>query len=108
MITAELAAALPAVVFVLVVALNAVAIGMDQVRVLDAARMSARSAARGDSPAAVRAVASRAAPPGAVVSLQRIGELVQVRVAAAPPGPFRWLTGGRDLSASVAAPLEQP
>lgn len=107
MVTAELAAVLPAVAFVLVVVLNAVAIGIDQVRVVDAARMSARSASRGDDPAEVRAVAIRAAPAGAQISVQRSADLVQVRVSAPPPGPLGWLTGRRPLSASVIAPVEQ-
>lgn len=108
MVTAELAAVLPAVAFVLAVALNAIAIGIDQVRVVDAARMSARSASRGDDAAVVRAVALRAAPDGAQVAMQRSADLVEVRVSAQPPGPLGWLAGGHRLSASVVAPVEQP
>lgn len=106
MVTAELAAVLPAVVLVLTVALNALALGIDQIRVVDAARIAARGASRGDDPAAVRAVVARAAPAGATVTVMRQADLVEVRVSSPVPGPFSWLTGGRALTASVIAPVE--
>lgn len=108
MVTAELAAVLPAVVFVLAIAINAVAIGIDQIRCVDAARMAARSASRGDSPARVSDIGQRAAPSGAAVTVRSLGGDVEVTVSSAPPGPFAWLTGGHRLSASVVAPVESP
>ncbi|WP_265443181.1 TadE family type IV pilus minor pilin [Flexivirga meconopsidis] len=110
MVTAELAATLPALIFVLVVALNAVLIGIDQVRCVDAARVAARAAARGDSAAAVRQVGARAGPGGAAVEVRggpgAAGGTVIVTVRAPVPGPFGWLTGGADLSATVTTPVE--
>lgn len=69
MVTAELAVALPAVVLVLGVCLAGVSAGIDQIRCVDAARLGARAAARGDTAAASRAAALAAAPEGAVVSI---------------------------------------
>lgn len=107
MVTAELAATLPAVVFVLVVVLNAVLIGVNQVRCVDAARVAARAAARGDSAAAVRAVGERAGPRGVTVVADRSADEVTVTVRAPAPGPFGWLVGGWPLSSSVTAPVER-
>lgn len=108
MVSAELAAVLPAVVLVLAVAINAVAIGIDQIRCVDAARMVARSASRGDPPAQVADIGRRSAPSGANVTVRPAGGTVQVFVSSSPPGPFGWLTGGHQLSASVIAPIEEP
>ncbi|MCU1538250.1 MAG: hypothetical protein JWP82_2601 [Humibacillus sp.] len=69
MVTAELAVTLPAVVLVLGMGLAAISAGIDQIRCVDAARAGARSAARGDSIATVRAAAVAAAPAGAVVTV---------------------------------------
>ncbi|MFC6712639.1 TadE family type IV pilus minor pilin [Branchiibius cervicis] len=107
MVTAELAAVLPAIVFVLAVALNAVAIGIDQIRCVDAARMAARSASRGDSPAQISDIGRRAAPGGATVLLRPVADAVEVTVSTQPPGPFGWLIGNHRLSGSVIAPLER-
>jgi hypothetical protein len=82
MATAELAVVLPAVLLVLAVALSAVGLAIDQIRCLDAARVGARAAARGDSAGAVAAVALRAAPPGAQVATGGSGALVTVTVTA--------------------------
>ncbi|KNX36121.1 TadE family type IV pilus minor pilin [Luteipulveratus halotolerans] len=105
MVSAELAAAVPAVVFVLAVALNAIAIGIDQVRCADGARLAARAAARGDTAEAVRAAGLRNAPDRATVLVGN-GDLVQVTVTSPVPGPFGWLVGGADLSATVRAQRE--
>ncbi|WP_233149772.1 TadE family type IV pilus minor pilin [Kineosporia sp. A_224] len=81
--TAETALALPAVVLVLGLVLGVVEVGGAQVRAVDAARASARRAARGDSPGAVLAAARALAPPGATVSVGRSGTGVVVTVSAA-------------------------
>lgn len=86
MVTAETAAALPAVVLVLALGLGAAGVGLDTVRCVDAARVGARAAARGDDGAAA---ARRAAPDGAGVTLTRAGSDVHVDVV----GPGRPLTG---------------
>ncbi|AKU19238.1 hypothetical protein VV02_23450 [Luteipulveratus mongoliensis] len=105
MVSAELAAAVPAVVFVLAVALNAVVIGIDQVRCADAARLAARSAARGDSAGAVQEAGMRNAPAGARVGVA--GDTwVRVSVTSPVPGPLGWLAGDRQLSATAQAERE--
>ncbi|WP_186526239.1 TadE family type IV pilus minor pilin [Leekyejoonella antrihumi] len=108
MVTAELAATLPAVVFVLAVLLNAVVLGIDQVRCVDAARAAARSAARGDSAGQVQVIGARAAPDGATLEVSDSGGSVTVRVSSPVPGPFGWLAGGHHLGADVTAAREQP
>jgi len=106
MVTAELAAAIPALIFMLLVAVNAVMIGIDQVRCVDAARAAARAAARGDSAAAVQEAGARAGPSGSTISVATGDALVQVTVAAPVPGPFGWLVGGRPLRSSASTPVE--
>lgn len=82
MVTAEFAVVLPAVVFVLALSLGALGLALDQVRCVDAARAGARAAARGDSYAAVLLVARRAAPSGALISMDTSDELVRVMVVS--------------------------
>lgn len=83
MVTAEFAVVLPAVVFVLALSLGALGLALDQVRCVDAARSGARAAARGDSYPAVLLVARRAAPSGALVSMDTSEDLVRVSVVSA-------------------------
>jgi hypothetical protein len=82
MVTAELAVVLPALILVLAVALSALGLVVDQVRCVDAATAAARAAARGDSTAAVHAVAARSAPSGSSVATTVGGGLVTVTVSA--------------------------
>lgn len=82
MATAELAIALPAVVLVLALCLTAMAYGIDQVRCVDAARVAARAASRGEPPALVRQLAADRAPEGSVVGIQEGGSTVTVEVSA--------------------------
>ncbi len=84
MVTAEFAVVLPAVVLVLALSLGALGLALDQIRCVDAARVGARAASRGDSPGAVILVASRAAPSDAVVSVGTSGDLVSVSVVSRP------------------------
>ena len=86
MVTAELAAAVPAVLLMLVIGVTAVRLGVDEVRCVDAARLAARALARGDSEAAAVALAARAAPAGSAVTVSGLGAEVVVEV-----------TTGRDL-----------
>ncbi len=108
MITAEFAAVLPAVVLMLGVLLNTVAIGIDQIRCVDAARAVARAVARGEPTAAAKHLAARSAPDGAQLTVGTRGDRVHARVEADVPGPFGWLMDGRDLGATAVAALEQP
>jgi Flp pilus assembly protein TadG len=88
MVTAETAVVLPVLLLVLAGAVAAVTVVGAQLRCVDAAREGARAAARGEGTAAV-ALAERAAPDGAVVTIRPDGEEVGVTVTAeiAPLGP---------------------
>lgn len=104
MVSAELAAAVPALLVVLVLALGAVRLGIDQVRCVDAARLAARALARGDSQGSARALAARSAPPGATIRFSAGPDDVSVEVVA-----VRELSGWRavDLKATSTAAREQ-
>lgn len=108
MVTAELAATIPALIFVLLIAVNAVMIGINQVRCVDAARVAARAAARGDSASAVQEVGARAGPSGSTVAVAGggAGAEVTVTVTAPVPGPFGWLVGGKPLQSEITTPVE--
>lgn len=105
MVTAETAVVLPVLLLVLAGAVAAlVAVGA-QLRCVDAAREGARSAARGETAAAVIAVAAREAPAGARVEVGNGADQVRVTVSAvvAPLGP---LPISVRVSASAAARRE--
>jgi len=105
MVTAELAVAIPAVVLVLALCLAGVTVGIDQSRCVDAARVAARSAARGDTTGAVREIALAAAPAGATVAVAAGGTLVTVTVEARSGG-WGGVLPSWALSARATAPLE--
>ncbi|TDD94755.1 TadE family type IV pilus minor pilin [Jiangella asiatica] len=90
MVTAELAAAFPALVVVLLGAVWAVTLAAAQLRCADAAREAARAAARGEEAAIIREVAAEVAPDGADVEVERGDGTVTVRVSArmSMPGPL--------------------
>ncbi|WP_375484637.1 TadE family type IV pilus minor pilin [uncultured Jatrophihabitans sp.] len=101
MVTAELAACLPALLLVLAVALSAVSVVAAKVRVQDAAREAARAAARGDA-ATGRRLAAQAAPGASVVlssGSDDVTAVVSVRVH--PMGP--WLPTFTVTERAVAA-----
>ncbi|MGW6913405.1 TadE family type IV pilus minor pilin [Kitasatospora sp. NPDC054939] len=85
--TAETAVALPALVLLAVLLVWAVLAASAQIRCVDAARVGARAAARGETGAV--ALAGAAAPPGAVVHLATDASTVRVTVEAPCPGPGR-------------------
>lgn len=89
MVSAELALAVPSVLLVLATCLTALALGVDQVWVVDAARVAARAASRGEDPAAVERLARARAPEGAVISIDATPDRVTILVAA--PARVRWL-----------------
>ena len=104
MATAEFAVALPAVLLVLAVGLTGVRAGLASVQCADAARLAARSLARGDSPAHAQGLAQAAAPRGASIALSSGGATVQVSCAA-QVGPIGGLSVA--VSGSATAALEQ-
>lgn len=109
--TAEAAVAFPALLVVLALAVGVLVSVGDQLRCVDAARVGARAAQRGDADVAVVAAALKVAPPGAQVRIVHHGRLVEVHVTdqvrpffghglpALPPVP---------LSARATAEVEAP
>ncbi|GAA6527531.1 TadE family type IV pilus minor pilin [Intrasporangium sp. DVR] len=106
MVTAELAVAIPVVVFVLLICLAGLSAAIDQVRCVDAARAGSRAAARGDPLAEVHQLAQRAAPEGAVISVSRRGgdALVTVRARA---GGWGGVVPTWTVTAAGRTPVEQ-
>src|SRR3954463_10428928 len=82
MVTAETAVVLPVLLVVLAGAIWVLASVAGQLRCVDAARVGARAAARGDAIAAVTAATSSVAPVGAQVRVVRSGDEVTVEVTA--------------------------
>jgi Flp pilus assembly protein TadG len=84
--TAELAAALPVFVLLLLVGFTGVHATLAKLRCVDAAREAARVAARGESG---DAAARRVAPDGATISVRVEGDVVRavVQVRVRPFGP---------------------
>lgn len=107
MATAEFAVVLPAVVLVLALSWGAMGLAWDQIRCVDAARAGARAAARGDSPGAVMLVAGRAAPSGALVSVEPRGDFVQVSVVSRPRVAASLLPTWLYAASTSSAVLEQ-
>jgi len=82
MVTAELAAALPALVLVVSLLLAVVGAASDASRTSEAARSAARAASVGTDEAAVTAQAKRLAPGGASIQIWVDGPWVRVEVVA--------------------------
>ncbi len=105
MVTAEFALALPAFVVVLVLAVSMLGLVLSQVRCVDAARIGARAASRGDTTAAVTSAALSRAPAGARVQV-RGPDPVTVQVAAPLPAWGGWLPERLAPMAEASAPRE--
>ena len=104
MVSAELALTVPAVLLVLAICLTALALGSDQVRVTEAARVGARAASRGEDPALVRQLAQDRSPEGSQVTVSDSGEGVVVTVVA--PARTRLLPGLPEARGSAHAQWE--
>ena len=105
MVTAETAAVLPVLAFLLAFGLWAVSAAGQQVQCADAAREAARAAARGDADTQVRATAASAAPRGALVSVSETSTLVRVSVVARV-APFGGRLPSLIVTGSATAALE--
>lgn len=103
-VSAELAVAIPSVLLVLALCLTALSLGIDQVRCVDAARVAARAASRGEDPGVVRQLAAARAPRGATVSVGAGPGGVQVEVVA--PRRIRLLPALPAASGSASAVWE--
>ncbi|WP_405448512.1 TadE family type IV pilus minor pilin [Streptomyces erythrochromogenes] len=86
-VTAEAALVIPALVLFAASLVWALMAAAGQIRCVDAARAGARAASRSEPAEVAVAAAREAAPPGARVELERVGDLWRVRVAAPAPGP---------------------
>lgn len=83
-----------------------VALGVTQVKVVDAAREAARSLARSDSEASALAIGRQVAPEQARFSVRREAGEVVVTVSArvrGPGGVFQFLPGFQARATAVAA-----
>jgi len=100
-VTAELATCLPVLVLLLAVALSAVSVAGQRVRMQDAAREAARAAARGDD-ATARRLAQQYAP-GARVTIDRSGGTVTVVAGGSMHLLARWLPSVTVTARAVAA-----
>ena len=110
MVTAETAVVLPVLLVVLVAAVWILACVAAQLRCVDAARVAARAAARGDALAAVTAAAERVAPDRSQVRVSRSGDEVTVRVTAQlrPFGAALRRLPATRVEAAATAVLEAP
>jgi hypothetical protein len=107
-VTAETAAALPAVAVVAAALVGVGHVAMAQLQCLDAARASARLAARGESGGAVSARAVATAPPGATVAVSTSGAEVTVSVAAAVALPLGFTVPVLGRAVADAEPAPDP
>lgn len=108
-VTAETAVVLPVLVAVAIGLAWVVSLGVAHVRVVDAARETARALARDEQPDTALSLGRRVAPHGSTIAVQeREGTLV-VTVAAEVRGPgglFRFLPGV-EVDAEAVAAMEQ-
>ncbi len=107
-VTAEMAVVLPVLVGCVIALVWVVSLAATQVRVVDAARETARAAARGD--ANPTALGRRVAPDGARIRLDPQGGTVTVDVAADVDGPGGLLgfLPGLTLRGHAVAAVESP
>jgi hypothetical protein len=95
-VTAEIAAAFPALVVIVMGAVWLLVVALAQLRCADAAREAARAAARGEDTAVASRLAETVGPDGARVHIRLAGDLVIVDVSARVPVPLPF---GDDLPA---------
>ncbi|HET6625038.1 MAG TPA: TadE family type IV pilus minor pilin [Nocardioidaceae bacterium] len=86
-VTAETAMVLPVLVAVVLGLVWLVSLGVTQVRVVDAARETARAVARDEPRAGAVELGRRVAPDGAEIRVDEGGEIVRVVVTADVRGP---------------------
>jgi hypothetical protein len=108
--TAEAAVALPALLVVLALAIGVLVSVGDQLRCVDAARVGARVASRGDGDGAAAEAARRAAPAGAQVRITHRGDQVEVTVTddVRPFGPALRMLPSVAVGARATAQVEAP
>ena len=105
-VSAETAVVLPVLVAVALALVWVLTLAVTQVRVVDAARETARAAARDEPADTAVALGRRVAPTGARIDLDRSDDLVRVRVSTEVGGPgglLRFLPGVEVDAEAVAA-----
>ena len=105
-VTAETAVVLPVLVAVAIGLAWVVSLGVAHVRVVDAARETARALARDEQSATALSLGRRVAPQGSTISVQERDGTLVVTVAAEVRGPgglFRFLPGVEVDAEAVAA-----
>jgi hypothetical protein len=109
-VTAELALGLPLLVALTAGLVWMLALGVAQVRVVDASREAARAVARGDDEALALGLARRIAPEGATVRVTVSGGEVRVATSARVPAPGGLLGSlpGVRVEAEAVAATEEP
>lgn len=108
-VTAETAVALPLIAVFAVSMAWLVSLGLTQVRALDAARETARAAARSDGAGPATALGRRVAPTGSRISLDRVDGTIVVRVSSPVRGPAGLFGGWADVRVSAeAVAAEEP
>ncbi len=107
--TAELAMAIPLLLAVTAGLVWLLCVGYSQVRVVDAARETARAVARGDDAASALAAGRRVAPEGVSLSIAHEGDLVRVTASGRLSGPGSRLPFARSvqLRAEAVALVEE-
>ncbi|MFV2119460.1 TadE family type IV pilus minor pilin [Streptomyces sp. Act-28] len=100
--TAEAALAVPALVVFTTTLLWGLVAAAAQIQCVDAARAGARAVARSEPQASAVETARTAAPDGARVVVERVGDLWRVRVEAPAPGPVSWRLTLRAEAAALA------
>lgn len=106
MVTAETAVVLPIVIAVVMGLVWLVSLGVTQVRVVDAARETARAVARDESPSRAIELGQRVAPEQSRITIENEGDTVKVSVRAdvrGPGGLFRFLPSVQVDAETVAA-----
>ena len=104
--TAELALALPLLLAVTLGLVWLLSVASAQIRIVDAARESARAAARGEAPGAAVGRGLEVAPPGSSITLSTAGGRVTATAVgrvAGPGGLFGFLPGVAVHADAVAA-----
>ena len=102
-VTAELAMAIPLVLALTVGLVWLLAVAASQVRVIDAARETARAVARGDAANEALLVGRRIAPDGAELEITRSAGRVEVVASAEVSGPGGLFDGIGDVAVSASA-----
>ncbi len=108
MATAEIAVAIPSLLFVLGLGLTALGVGVSQIQCVDAARTGARLLARGEPLSTVDREVRAAAPDGAAVLTSVSGDVGRVTVTATLPAALAGIGLGAGPSATATALVEQP